>query len=322
MDKGARNAYVFLAISLIIVLTFSVVHLSGESKAKSEVSDLKSLENTFRTLVKEVGAEQAYAEFRNAYGGTAEKHMVGHVLGAFLWESMKLKGLAVCDSSFAFGCYHEYIARALLEYGPEETEKLGRLCFEGAKAGCPHGIGHGLFEYFGAMRITDALHTCDRLKGIWKTVEHCERGVFMAYNIPSPMQESFGKIPSTTIHTPYEPCDTNIIPDAFKTSCYFSLPQRFLHEGNPPEDVSRYCATVPPSYRKACFLGIGIDLPSLLSFEQDRIIEICETMPDKESGRWCLESSMETLESHAIESCVIREWLGLADPACPKHPQG
>lgn len=190
------------------------------------------------------------------------QHISLHVFGEALYERNGVAGLAACDASYGFGCYHGFFGTAIASEGPEIIDDLDEACVaeygEGG-LGCQHGIGHGLGEYYGPGRLYEQLTMCSKLR--WKgTLFGCRGGVFMEYNFPTMIDDSqaTNNIRPFDVDHPYTPCDDT--DPIHAPSCYFELAAWLLeaHEFD-VASVDTLCSGISEStYLKECYRGLGL----------------------------------------------------------------
>ena len=265
-----------------------------------------------------VGGPQAYKEFLAAYSSAPPdtQHAAAHVMGHVLYLTLGIKGLPVCDSSFSFGCYHQFFTDALTNKGLSIIPELDQACiatYGPLGTGCQHGIGHGLVEYFGYQdsALLKELSMC-RKTTVANEYFGCSSGVFMQYNEPIDLS---GAVVATTFRTEdpkdiFAPCDT-IVPPAFQKSCYFSLPQWWLgFSGHDFKQVGAQCAQAPAAYQESCFMGIGTVVAPSEKYNVADTLAICNGMPDQRANLLCRSSAswalfaMPAYRSHAAELCA------------------
>lgn len=207
-------------------------------------------------------AKDVYDEFkkRNAAGPLERQHVAAHPVGELIYAAEGINGIAVCDSSFGFGCYHGFFARAIGEGGADRIAELDAACvaaYGPLGTGCQHGIGHGILEYVGYDRVNDALALCG------KTTESvpllgCASGVFMEYHTPL-ASSGDGLVPSqrpVSEATTYEPCTT--VPQKYQASCYYEIGEWVASAASGDEQVIKEtCGGLSGAAREQCFLGVG-----------------------------------------------------------------
>lgn len=251
-----------VALCLLVLVAFGWF-ASDPSRADTYRKDDPAFNKSFwGNEIVRYGGVRAYAEFKklNADMPIERAHFAAHVIGISLFEKFGIYGLSACDSEFGFGCFHGFFSAAVSAGGESQIKKLDDVCVETygvLGTGCQHGIGHGILEYAGYARITDALDLCKKETTQVVPLLGCTSGVFMEYFFPL---QGTGDALSSSIRpldtvNPYDPCP--IVPMAFQASCYFELGQRF-HQL--PTDDSMLCAFLQEENRGNCFLGVGVDV--------------------------------------------------------------
>jgi hypothetical protein len=266
--------------------------LSTTARSTKNIDAIKEREH-WTKRIDEIGAEPAYAEFKTEYASDhfGVQHYVAHIMGEVLYEKEGIKGLAICDSTFAFGCYHSFFGRALGEKNLAILPELNQACLDRygpLGTGCLHGIGHGLLDYLGQNHLAEALNAC--LSTTQKNpLFGCTSGVFMEYNVPiiittDSAHTEFRKLNPTN---PHEPC-TEVL-ERFRKSCYYEMGQWWdkVYFGD-YKKMGSLCQEVSnPEYKEPCYLGIGnVSAPSS-DYNVAETIKKCQQMPDAASELIC-----------------------------------
>ena len=77
----------------------------------------------WKTRAATIGAAPAYLEFKNAYARTPPiAHALAHLFGHLIYEQLGDAGISVCDSSFGYGCFHQFTTDAALHGGKPEIQ--------------------------------------------------------------------------------------------------------------------------------------------------------------------------------------------------------
>lgn len=160
----------------------------GIAAVNFEIDELKQ-------TVKRKGSRYAYEMLKKTSTNPAYVHDKAHLIGKLAYRELGLKGFSVCDSAFAFGCYHGLFEDLIHKEGIEAISKARNGCLsltpQGRVISCLHGIGHGLQAYKGKLK--EALKLCDEFPE--KEKIYCFDGVFMEYYagiMQGPPQISFG----------------------------------------------------------------------------------------------------------------------------------
>ncbi len=238
------------------------------------------------------GPDGAYQLLKKVYDSTtAVAHTTFHLFGEVLYTKYGLNGISYCDDFGGFGCYHGLFIKAVGDKGLAVATELDQKCIEkfGTQGlGCPHGIGHGLVEYFGLGKVSEALALCTKLT--WQGAFFgCSGGVFMENNFPTIFdKEGVGKVTARDAHgNLFEPCLS--VPSNFKQSCYFEQASWWSHVfANDYSKVGKFCGQLRVQTEKeACFLGVGNSVTEVNRYSADRVLAACGQMPDSNSEAVC-----------------------------------
>lgn len=277
--------------AVFIIFGVNSLFLSNENTEDNDITELQVLgmgivdeHDRFSYLIDRLGVLQAYENFKDAYEphNFKTQHAAAHIFGEVLYESEGIPGVAICDGTFSFGCYHSFFLKALSEQGKEIILEMDRACIEkhGLKGlGCQHGLGHGLIEYMGPGGLLEALDACATLA--WKEPFFgCQEGVFMEYNFPTifDAENSISTIRNIDEERPYDVCPE--LTQRFRQACYYSLGQ-WWKKSFSYEKIGQLCdATVSEKEREACYLGVGSVVASSSSYDVAESISQCKKMPD------------------------------------------
>ncbi len=271
--------------------------LKGQTESKQNSSlisgfDVSGQRHFWENRLREEGSVKAYQEFKNQYAQSdfSTQHLAAHLFGQLLYQIEAIDGIAVCDDSFSFGCYHSFFGSAISDKGLKVLPELDRVCTAnktGAVA-CQHGIGHGLLEYMGTSKLTEALNACSTLAPL-DPYFSCYSGVFMEYNVPIIINETSASVTVRQLNPAnlFDPCDK--IDDKFKQSCFYNLPQLWDKGLNKDySQIGRLCTLVENTRdRIACFNGIGSVAAPSSSYDVLETTAKCQEIPDKEGKQFC-----------------------------------
>lgn len=250
----------------------------------------------WQTTIAAEGGKHAYELFGKAYDGLEinKQHTYAHIFGEALYKELGIKGIAVCDKNYNFGCYHAFFGWALIDNGLDIITELDQACIDtyGEKGlGCQHGIGHGIIAELGNDHLDDALEACTRLN--WQgPLGGCTSGVFMEFNFSTMSGFSNRELDE---HGLYYPCDA--VADRFTMACYFEQSSWWivLYDGDYAR-VGQLCAAVKnDDDRVTCFQGVGNVISGKSFNDLDDIRERCGAMPTKEGQFRCIEGATWTL---------------------------
>ncbi len=244
----------------------------------------------WKGVISRLGGEAAYEVLVSHYEHAPHNiaHNVAHVFGEALYEK-GIEGIAVCDISFIFGCYHGFLGRAISEEGIDVLSKLDVACSKKGREwlGCHHGIGHGLMSYFGEQKLEEALTACSSLS--WKgLVGGCYGGLFMEYNFRNAHFEGDGfEYTRPNNGDLFEPCNT--LPKKFKSACYYEQPdwwRRIL--GEDYKKLGGLCGEIENSDdRDFCFIGVGRMVAQSMKYDIEKTIKECDQMSTEQNTALC-----------------------------------
>lgn len=273
-------AFLFLISFLFLREQVSKEFFPSEKQLEGRVSREKSF---WAERIAAVGAEQAYEEFKAAFGedNFGVQHKMAHIFGELLYEKIGFDGVAVCDNVFSFGCYHGFFGLAIAGSGKGVIKELDQACIRkwGVKGtGCQHGIGHGLLAQLGPGGLLEALEACSTLT--WKRpIGGCSGGVFMEYNYRTMEDPTKVKIRELEPDDPHSPCSS--LPAKFLQACYYS--QADWWEKVYTADYAKIgvlCEGLSgPRLREACYQGLGNTIAPSTDFDVEESIVACDKMP-------------------------------------------
>ena len=281
-----------LGTSAVIAVAIINYHRTGVAPPRHEVSDgnVTQERTQWRERIREIGADQAYGEFKVAHGSMVfgRRHTLAHLWGEVLFQESGLEGVAVCDSAFEFGCYHGFFTAAVGSKGIGILPELDRACrSEALPSACQHGIGHGILEYFGHDKLLTALESCAAVPQL-EPVAGCTAGVFMEYNLPitvTPGVDARMQFREVDEQKPYAPCPD--LPSKFRQSCYHELVQLWDRYYD-YQKIGEFCNALQETIeRNACFQGAGNIADPSSQYDVAAAIRKCLEMPGDDNQTIC-----------------------------------
>ena len=274
---------------MIGAILYAQHHLHAGAGAPPASASITSQESYWMDHIKSEGGVVAYADFgRFVSAMTPEiQHQEAHVFGGALYNVEGVAGLAVCDMQYSFGCFHEFLGRAIARLGLGSISQLNQQCehaLGSSGLSCRHGIGHGILAYMGYSddALSEAIARC-RSVSANDPIGGCDAGVFMEYNLQI-MLGSEGKIRAVHNSDMQFPCP-NVSAEA-KESCYFSQPQWWAQvymtqglsdQSDIFERIGKLCDQTPTQYQRNCFEGIGVIAPAEVRFSATQARSLCES---------------------------------------------
>lgn len=320
---------------------FALAHrqYSEARSIASGVKSFKELSDRFDALAKEKSAPYAYDVLRRAAlpDGT-DVHLLGHTIGDELYKQEGVRGITVCTQEFRNACSHAIVIGALIEFGAEHALGLIRDACEKAPGGsgaytmCFHGLGHGVFAYYG-YDLTKTIAFCKRTGT--KDHEDREYGECVGGAIMELMgggghdHDLWEKARARYLSDadPLAPCSSAAVPDDVKGMCYLYItPHLFEANGgnlsapNVKEFAAafRYCGAIPSAsvaLREACFGGIGKEFPVLALGRDIRAVNAIPDDAFRKMHAWCaLAPHKEARVDCEREIVSSLYWGGETDP--------
>ena len=343
--RGSNYLQAGIIFVVCAVLVFAGVKQATAPYAEAEtigqgVANFKELSDRFAALAQKKGGVYAYDVLRQAsLPPNTDLHLLGHAVGDILYAQKGVAGIADCTQDFRNACSHAVVIGALNEFGPSDStlKKIDDACKQapggsGAYTMCYHGLGHGVFAYFGYdLQKTDGF--CKRMGTAQYHDEQytqCVGGAIMELMGGGGHDHDAWLAARQKYLTsdPLAPCDSALITQAAKGFCYIYItPQLFEAAGAKlarPDPITfpkafSFCDAIPTSKqsnRDACFGGFGKEFIPLAG---DRDIRKVATFSDQAyatAAQWCDLAAPQD----GKESCIAQEvesvfWGGENDPA-------
>ncbi len=273
---------------------------------RSDSSDVQRA--YWESRVRVVGGAEAYQEFSRFARGNATgvQHQLAHAFGEGLYTVEGERGVSVCDSQFAYGCFHVMLGKAIAANGLADSNKFDILCRNSllkSPEACEHGIGHGAVAYLGYDEdaLVRSLGACDTLNSPTSTLA-CYSGAFMEYNMHTMLADTSG--PRRLVDNRlYAPCD--MLSTKYQKSCAFGQPQWWMH--------GVYQAEVPDEglYRKLgglcdridsadatrfCYEGLGNITPQVAGYSPAVSAMLCRASAvSKLHQLYCISSAANVI---------------------------
>lgn len=244
--------------------------------------------NHLRLLSLRRGPGSAWAYVKTTYtsdtgaslGGRA--HDLAHFTGGLIFKAKGLLGLTICDTTFAFGCYHGFAETAfadslkpLLEVAQACTT-LGPLN-SGPWASCIHGIGHGVATYFDSADLEEALNACNQIS---PGATYCHDGVLMEFSFSAP--PNFYRADN-----PLFPCTD--LPVQYHNACGRNQPHVMQRRFNMNHvAIGSSCLSAPPAIAEACIDSLGFAAANESRGHAEAVLQQCGELPTPAARARCV----------------------------------
>jgi hypothetical protein len=254
-------------------------------------ADLNTRIAFWKERIDAIGPARAYTEFADDVAPLSanERHENAHTFGAALYESKGVSGLTTCDSRFSYGCFHEFLGRAIAALGLGVVNSLNQDCVDALgprSLSCQHGIGHGIEAALGydEAALQHSLDTCHSLP-YTDPIGGCYGGVFMEYNMQTMLGDQAVTRPQRP-GDPLYPCD--ILASTYRPACAFWSPQWWIdlqhQSGSDHFDIAAVGALCDSLHEltlvRACYEGLGTIVPGEAAFDAAQTRTLCEASSD------------------------------------------
>lgn len=296
------------------------------------VASFIELSDRFEKLANDKGAVYAFNVLHVAdLPPNTDIHLLGHKIGDALYAQKGVAGMSDCTNDFRNACSHSIVIGALGEYGEAGALPLIHdACLKapggsGAYTMCYHGLGHGVFAYFGY--------------DLSKTASWCEKTGTAAYQNQEAGQciggaimelisggghdhDSWLKAQKYFTDDPLSPCLSSIIPPDAKNFCLsYVTPELWTRAGidigrpDPSEfpKAFAYCDAIPmnkSSLREACFGGFGKDFLPLPAARDIRTIDAYTNAQFEQLISWCTLAGPDDGKKYCLQSVVASVFWG------------
>lgn len=238
-------------------------------------------------MVNVTGSPLAWQYVKDVFSSTSNSsvnskaHDAAHFIGSLIYEKEGLPGLSICDTTFAFGCYHGFTEGAftnnldLLVPVANACEKVGPV-LSGPWSSCIHGIGHGIASYHNATDLFPALTTCDTLN---EGDTFCHDGVFMEFSNSAP--NSFYNRTN-----PLHPCDS--VPEKYQLACGRNIIAAASKRFNlPPLEIAKKCLQAKKTFTSSCIDTFGFLAATADKQDGARITSRCQELEGQPAITQC-----------------------------------
>lgn len=219
-------------------------------------------------------------------------HEMAHIIGNASYKKSGLKGIGICDATYAYGCFHGVTEGMLLKEGTSKVKDIENGCLamfppqvSEDYTGCIHGTGHGLYTWEGGD-IKKALLDCDMVSEPYR--QYCYDGVFMENASSGEMKKDLG-------NDPWKFCTD--LDERYHHNCARYQSQFFFMVLKDPELVGKNCSLGNTKIlRETCYESLGYYIAQQYVGVPSKIIVDCAKMPTKEGIAICTTgSAIETI---------------------------
>lgn len=315
------------------------------------VRSFSELSQRLQNIAVDKGALYAFDVLRLAdVPPNTDLHLLGHVVGDELYKQQGIAGIEQCTDEFRNACSHTIVIGAFDEFGEAALSQIADACKRapggsGAYTMCFHGLGHGIFAYYG-YSLPEVIRVCK------KTATEAYGGREYHECFGGAIMELMGggghdrdqwlkrRMEYLSADDPLAPCNTALVPKGLKGMCYqYLTPNLFVSAGASlaqPKPIHfarafEYCARLTDEYaedRRICYEGIGKEFIGLAVARDIRVLD----NPPEESlaliHDWCKlapPGEGQTACEHSVVANLYwggERGIGPAVAFCSLYPDG
>lgn len=325
--------FLLILLGVAVALSYADVQeypeLRGIARAFSDGTDLSSF---FERIAREKGAPYAFELLKRAkLPPNIDIHLLGHAIGDELYRQEGIEGMRICTQDFRNACSHAVVVGAFTEFGEKALPLISTACRQapggtGAYTMCYHGLGHGIFAYFG-YELSPSMEICQQTgteARHFREYKECAGGIVMELmgGGGHDRQAWLASRMKYLNSDPLSPCSTELIPEEVKSFCYTYLtPRLFEYAGAdlamPREEhfskAFSYCDRISGGRtedRRACFGGLGKEFIVLALQRDVRAVERASEQELVRMKDWCGLAPHREAEEACIESVVSSLYWG------------
>lgn len=215
-------------------------------------------------------------------------HSFAHLIGNNAYDKYGLEGVRICDSKFAYGCYHGVTEQMLLHLGVSGIKKIEQSCISYWPpdktenfTGCIHGAGHGLTTWR-AYDLQKAISDCEGFSPYLRM--YCYNGAMMEFMEGAP-KERFDK------SDPWAMCSSLKNDSHQLCARILIIPFTSMFNWSFGE-IARNCPLAPNDiFKSECFLALGDHAAQSAQGDIAKIRAMCSQINDKKGVGQCYSSA-------------------------------
>lgn len=266
-------------------------------------------------------------------------HVLGHNLSAketlkdpLAWTDVVARCPAgMCSNGCLHGAAQERFRNDVLseEQLAEVVPQLAQVCEEGAgrdftgleQASCYHSLGH-LTMYITGAHIEKSVEICDQIAKKEKNdyTQTCYEGAYM--QIFQPLEpEDFALVKDIPVATQEESqvfCDT--FTGERRAACYRQSWPLYRDSLRDLTGIETFCSFVDDPYAiQRCYNGVFYVLTAQFTFDKEKIIQMCESVPERRMGQCYANAASRFMETDyrlipdALNICEKAEERGVGE---------
>lgn len=333
--------FVIFIIVEVLLINFNDTPIQTGNEANGVIfgNDVSSraVEKYFNDLADKKGAQYAFTVLKKStIKNRIDTHTLGHLIGYKLYDQKGLSGITKCTPEFTYSCFHGVIISAFVTEGISVANKLAVICAsDPAKSDlyqmCYHGLGHGAVAYTN-YNLEKAIEFCkekrlDKYNNL--AYKSCVAGAvmetYLGLHDKKAWKDQYPKYFKD--NDALSPCDTPLIEDEVKPTCYAQLSLYFLKlaglnqekpDPNPTifENAFTYCDAIPKEQklsRDKCYGAFGEVFVGLARKAQD-----LNKLPENTDYRlqvykWCMLAHDNDGRNECIKNTLITFYVLLSN---------
>lgn len=266
-------------------------------------------------LASEEGIAAAYEDMKKVWGTRpVEAHDLTHLIGYLAYQELEAGGFEICDSEFAFGCYHGLLEEMIRQQGEQGIELARQSCNKlspgGRAASCLHGIGHGVMSWTGG-EILEALDICNIFSP--NEARYCFDGAYMEFYTGA----MFDRVSTINFSAddPWSFCNSQ--PEFARGECIRN--HTFLRLYSAPVEkafeTAESCSDLPDALRAQCLNSVGLFSVQIAFGNVVAPKDICGSLSANDDQALCFMGAAQEFIFQGQSEDKAREMCdGLFDP--------
>lgn len=307
MPSLNKKSILLIIVSILVVF---ILFLQRKTENITTINKLNTYSNIFfmkeRSILEEKLKNEKltlvydYIKYNYMNEQVNTVHNLLHWFGGKIYEKEGIKGIAICDDAFKWGCFHGFFGKAFSDKGIKLLYEAQKECLKHnnnsvLNNGCLHGIGHGIMvmEGYDLNGLNSSLKDCELLIDNFQVMT-CAGGVFMEYNdgLLSPQKDP-DQLTSLRLFQkddPYMPCSE--AESKFQPICYkkWSIWLWQVFDGNIQTLIPLCKKVINKINRNSCFSGLGEVAMGFRDADVSNLIKFCNNLIDPDGIKSCLKS--------------------------------
>ena len=256
-----------------------------------ELIEKNGVKTTYQYIIQEWSANPVAA------------HDIAHMVGRSAYKELGAAGFSVCDSNFAFGCYHGLLEEMLRDKGSSAIkiaqDACNNLSPQGQIVSCLHGIGHGILVWKN-MDLKSALEVCDSFATAEKL--YCFDGSFMEFYSGAMEQ---GKKIEVSSENLWKFC-MELLPQ-FQTQCVRNHTFFLIRPGTGQSaDILPPCGDLSSALKPDCIRSVGFFASQSARGSLDASKKTCRGFKNQDDYSLCILSASQEFIFEGLPETAVR----------------